>query len=111
MEIISEKISLEELKDLGNDFFDDMIKAVVDIEQRIMAVGAQMHADEEFALLDKGSKQENLWGINIMYNVAKEERVEFDSMINVRPRQNRTRGVEDQEIRMKIIEIVNELIS
>lgn len=55
-----------------------------------------MHADEEAALLDDGSRQEDLWGINLYPAEAGPEWLEFDSMINVRPsRGNRSRDVED----------------
>lgn len=110
--IINKKISLVELKKMAEERFGDMVKAVVDIELRIMAVGGGMHADEEALLLEKGSKQEDLWGINLYIEKPQEERVEFDSIINVRPRQNnRSRSVEDPEIREKITETVNNLIS
>jgi hypothetical protein len=111
VKIITTKISLDELKEIAKDRFGDMVKAVVDVEQKIMAIGAGMHADEEAVLLDNGSKQENLWGINLYMEMPKDQFIEFDSMINIRPRQNnRTRGVEDENIRKQIIETVNELI-
>jgi hypothetical protein len=76
-----------------------------------MAVGAELHADEEAFLLERNSSQENLWGINLYTSRALPEMVEFDSMINIRPRQNnRSRGVEDSELREGIIAIVRELV-
>lgn len=109
--IIKEKIDLNELKAIAKEHFGDMVKAVVDLDIKIMAIGAGMHADEEAVLLQQGSKQENLWGINLYVDMPKEQFVEFDSMINIRPRQNnRTRGVEDENIRKQIIEAVNNLI-
>ncbi len=71
-----------------------------------------MHADEERMLLEKGSEQENLWGINLYPELyGSNNWIEFDSMINVRPGQgNRSRGVEGEAIRKRIIEIVNELV-
>lgn len=111
MEIIREKISRDKLADAAREWFGDMVKAVVDVERGIMAIGGEMHADEESLLLDDGSIQQFLWGINIWPNRSSENWIEFDSMINIRPKQNnRTRGVENTEIREKIIEIVNSLI-
>ena len=110
MKVITEKITIEELRKYGEDFFDNMIKAVVDVEQRIMAVGVGMHADAEYILLDQGSIQENLWGINLLYDVPREEMIEFDSYINIRPRQNRSRIIQDPEICRVITNIVNELV-
>src|SRR3989339_1860047 len=105
--IISEKISLAVLKKIAEERFGDLVKAVVDLEKGSMVIGGEMHADEESVLLNNQSKQENLWGINLYPEQLGENFVEFDSMINIRPRQNnRSRGVEDEQIRKKIIEIV-----
>lgn len=92
--------------------FGNLVKGVVDIEKKIMVVDAEMHADEEAELLEKGSKQADLWGINLYPEYyEKDNFIEFDSMINIRPRQNnRSRGVDDSEIRAKIITIVNQLV-
>ncbi len=111
MRIVRDHISLEELNSMADKMFGKLVKAVVDIEQGIMAVDAQMHADEEQLLLDDGSTQENLWGINIYPNATGDEWIEFDSMINIRPAiGNRTRSVDDPVIRKKIIKIVNQLV-
>lgn len=110
--IIADKISLAELKQTAEKRFGDMVKAVVDIEKNIMAIGGEMHFDEEQLLLEQGSKQENLWGINLYPDLSGEQFIEFDSMINIRPRRNnRSRGVENEETRKKIIEIVQKLVS
>ena len=62
-------------------------------------------------LLEDDSRQEHLWGINIYPDKSGEDRIEFDSMINVRPSQNnRSRSVEDAEIRARILRIVSEMI-
>jgi len=112
MQIIKEKISLDELKQMSQKTFDNLVKAVVDVEQGIMAVDADIHADEEKMLLEDGSKQENLWGINLFYpELEGDDFIEFDSMINLRPWQNnRSRGVEDKGIRATITKIVDNLI-
>lgn len=91
--------------------FGNLVKAVVDVERKIMAVDGELHADEEALLLENGSRQENLWGINIYPELDGPDRVEFDSIINIRPSQgNRSRGVEDPAIREKITQIVNNLV-
>lgn len=112
MKIIENKISKSELETMAKNMFGDFVKAVVDIEREIMAVDAELHADLEALLLERGSKQENLWGINLYPELSGEDFVEFDSMINIKPRQeNRSRNVENQEIRDKIISIVNKLVT
>ena len=109
--IVREPVTLDELRSLARAQFGEMIKAVVDVQQGIMAIGGELHADEEAVLLDEGSRQSDLWGINLYPDAAAAERVEFDSMINVRPAQgNRSRSVEDAARRERIQEIVNQLV-
>ena len=87
--------------------FGNLVKAVVDIERELIAVDAELHSDLEALLLEDGSKQKGLWGINLYPEIQGEDFVEFDSMINMRPSQgNRSRGVEDKELRKKIIGII-----
>lgn len=109
--ILTNPISLAELQAIAKELFGDMVKAVVDIEKKVMAIGGELHADEEASLLDNGSKQSDLWGINIYVDQPRENWIEFDSMINIRPSQNnRSRTVEDPSLQKKIIEIINDLI-
>jgi hypothetical protein len=112
MKIVNDKISLAELDTMSHRMERKLVKAVVDIEKGIMIVDADMHVDEEAELLEDGSEQENLWGINIYPHEPKEKRIEFDSMINIRPSQgNRSRGVESPVIQKKIITTVDKLIT
>ena len=111
MKIISEQITLGELQQMSEKGFGNLVKAVIDIEKGIMALDADLHADQEALLLEDGSRQENLWGINIYPALSKEQRIEFDSMINLRPSfGNQSRGVDSPEIQKKIIEAVSRLI-
>lgn len=108
MQIVSEKISRAELVRISDYYFGDMTKGVVDVEKEIVAIDAELHADLETLLLEKGSKQEQLWGINLYPDEEGEDFIEFDSLINIRPKQNnRGRGVNDPAIREKIREIVS----
>lgn len=109
--LINKKISRDELKKIAEERFGDLAKAVIDIEQKIMAIGGELHADEEGFLLNNGSLQENLWGINLYPDKYPNDWIGFDSMINIRPSQdNRSRQVENSDIRERIIEIVKSLI-
>ena len=111
MKIIIDKISVDELKEMSTKMFGNLVKAVVDIEKEIMAVDADLHADEEALLLENGSEQKNLWGINFYPEMTGDDFVEFDSMINLRPSQgNRSRGVDNVEIQRKILVVVNKLV-
>jgi len=109
--IVEEAIDLKKLIKIGEEGFGDLVKGVVDIEKEIMAIGGELHADEEAILLSLGSKQENLWGINLYPQKKDEDFIEFDSVINLKPSQgNRSRGIENPQIQKRIKEIVERLI-
>lgn len=111
MKIIHDIISRNELKDIAQHLFGDMVKAVVDIEEEIIALDAELHADLESLLLKEGSKQVNLWGINLYPELLGDQFIEFDSMINIRPSVgNRSRNVESEEIRQRIVAVVSKRI-
>ena len=96
---------------MAADQFGDFVKAVVDVQRGIMAVGAELHSDEEALLLQDGSRQAHLWGINLYPDRPPGELVEFDSMINVRPSQgNRSRGVDDRAVQQQIADVVARLV-
>lgn len=110
IEIVIEPISLEDLRRMAREQFGDFVKAVVDVGRSLMAVGGELHADEEAALLEHGACQADLWGINIYPDQAGPDRIEFDSMINVRPAHgNRTRAVDDPAVRQLIADTVDRL--
>lgn len=110
--LIDQPITRERLQEIALERFGDLVKAVVDTEKEIMAVGGELHADAEAFLLDQGSRQEKLWGINLYPELTWPDMLEFDSMINIRPsRNNPSRTVEDPTIRAVITKIVERLVS
>jgi len=111
MQIIAESISMKELLALAGNFYGDMIKAVADVDKGILAVDAELHSDLETLLLEAGSMQESLWGFNIYPEIEGEGFIEYDSLINIRPRQNnRSRDVENPAVRAAIVQIVNRCV-
>lgn len=112
LRLLTDPIRRAELADLAEAGFGDMVKAVVDVHRGVMAIGGELHSDEEAALLNEGSEQKDLWGINLYPDQTGDGMVEFDSMINVRPSQgNRSREVEDDATREAIRAIVARLIT
>lgn len=107
-----ETITIEELSTMAESLYGDFVKAVIDVGSGILVVDAELHVDEEAYLLGKGSLQEHLWGINLYpLKYGTVDFIEFDSMINIRPRQqNRSRNVEDEAIRNLIVELVQKKI-
>jgi len=112
MKIVKKAIRIKELKEMAQEGFGNLVKAVVDIKKGIMVVGGEFHADEEVLLIEQEkSRREDTWGINFRLEETGEEFIEFDSMINIKPAfGNRSRGVDNPEIREKIKEIASELI-
>ena len=111
MKIITDVITVNELHQLAAEMFGDLVKAVVDVDRGILAVDAELHADLEALCLEDGSRQQELWGINLYPEMQGDDFIEFDSMINMRPSQgNRSRGVDDAQIRQKIIDVVTKRV-
>ncbi len=112
IQIVRAPVTLGDLRQIATAQFGDFVKAVVDVARGIMAIGGELHADEEALLIEDGSRQPDLWGINLYPDRGPDERVEFDSMINVRPSQgNRSRGVDDPVARRQIEEVVGRLVA
>jgi len=112
LSIIREPITRSEIASVAHQQFGDMVKAVVDVAREVMAIGGELHSDEEAVLLDDGSKQDQLWGINLYPDEPESEWIEYDSMINVRPSQgNRSRDVEDPDVKEAIRQVVSALIA
>jgi hypothetical protein len=109
--IIRTPITRAELVEIAAEGFGDVVKAVVDVRQGIMAVGGELHADEEVLLTEEeGSLREDTWGVNL-YPKQEGDWIEFDSMINLKPSfGNRSRGVENSATREKIIAIVQKFV-
>jgi hypothetical protein len=111
MKIIKANLSKTELKEMAAGGFGNMVKAVADIERGLLAVDAELHSDLEALLLQDGSKQKDLWGINLYPEISGDDFLEFDSMINMKPSQgNRSRGVDNETIRAKIIALVQKKV-
>lgn len=108
MRILDKPVTLDALKDMAENSFGDMVKAVVDVNRELIALDAELHSDLEALLLANGSSQNSLWGINFYPDLQGEDFLEFDSVINMRPSQgNTSRGVDNEAVRKKIMSIVN----
>jgi len=101
-------VTIAELSEMADKMYGNLVKAVVDIKKKELVVDVEMHVDAEQLLLEGGSMQNDLWGINL--HPAKfnsDEFIEFDSMINIRPRQNNmSRGIDDENLCKQITLLV-----
>jgi hypothetical protein len=83
------------------------IKLAVDVQQGILAGGGEWHADCEKALLEAGCQQANLWGADWY---PRQQKITYESLINIRPKQNRQMEIQSPELRRQIAAIVHNLL-
>ena len=107
MEILSSPIRKDDLLGRSKSPFPDMVKAVVDVRRERVAIGAELHADLEALLLESGSQQEDLRGINLYPEENATDWIEFTAPINIRPSaDNGDMEIKNPEIRREITRIV-----
>ncbi len=103
--IIKEKATEIQVKEMLKAL-DSYIKLAVDIKRKVIAGGGILHADCEAVLLDDGSKQENIWGADW---IPDSKEVQFEALINIRPRQNnRSMIIKDKNIQLSIEKIIRQ---
>ncbi|MFQ5902027.1 MAG: DUF5674 family protein [Thermodesulfobacteriota bacterium] len=108
--IIDSKISKDLLAKLVDRYFKDMVKYVVDVRRRVIAIGGELHADAEQLLFEKGSSQKDIWGANYYPGKGQNDCIEFTALINIRPSQgNPGMEVMDNRIRENIKQITYKL--
>ena len=110
---LGQQISVAELARMSEKMFGGLVKAVVDLDQGMMMVDSEMHADQELVFLEEyESKQSDLWGINLhptKYGTG--QFIEFDSMINMKIAWgNKSRGVDDLVTQGRIVDLVQKLV-
>ena len=112
MKVVKNDIKMAELKEMAKNMHGNLVKVMVDIEKEVIVLDAPLHSDlMEFLIERENSEPKNLWGINLYPEKQQNAFIEFDSMMNLKPGLgNMTRGIENDQIREKIISIVNTLI-
>jgi hypothetical protein len=109
IKILSEKVNASNLKDFAKEWYPNFLKGCVDLENRKVAVGGQYHIESAQVLVNEGGKGINIWGFNIRY-LEDENIIEFDSMVNIKPKINNGRIITDEnlieEVRKLIIEYI-----
>jgi hypothetical protein len=105
--LLNRKATAQQIEDML-EVYPTLVKIAVDVRRRILAGGGEMHADCESVLLDAGSEQDDLWGANWY---PAEQRIEFESLINIRPRLgNRGIVIQSQDIRREVEAIPRDLL-
>jgi hypothetical protein len=110
--VTSTPLSDAEVRRLTEEVFGDMVKFEVDLANRRIAVGGQLHADGEALLLELGGRQEDLWGGNFYPDRTGDDRIELTSLINIRPSQgNRSMLIESVEIQNRVRDLALSLLA
>jgi len=111
IKIIKNKISLPALKEIARVNYGNMVKGVVDLQLKFLALGGELHADAEALLIQEGSQQKNLWGFNIYPDKPDDERIEYTSLINIRPSQgNLSLEIKNDDLKAQMRQIIASLI-
>jgi hypothetical protein len=109
--IVRERIDSDELERLVLLYFEDMVKYVVDVERGVIGLGGEMHADAEQLLLEKGSRQADLWGANYYPGRGRDGCIEYTALINIRPAQgNRSMEILDPALRQRVRDLTWALV-
>ncbi len=109
--LIDKRIDSKTLQRLAKAYFGDMVKYVVDVRRKVVAIGGELHADGEQLLIEQGSRQTDLWGANYYPGRGQEDCIEYTALINIRPAQeNRSMEIASGQLRRSIKEITFELI-
>lgn len=105
--IIRERATKQQLQEMM-EMLETYVKLAVDVEREILAGGGAMHADCEAVLLEDGSQQEFIWGAD--WNPESQEAT-FESLINIRPRQNnRSLELQDPNLRAEVEKVARNLL-
>ncbi len=83
------------------------IKTAVDLRLQCLAGGGEMHSDCEDLLLENGSQQCDIWGAS--WNPLSQD-IFYESMINLRPKQNRAMEILDSRIREQVKVVIYRLL-
>ncbi len=111
IKIFDKKISDTELRSFLGKPYEEMVKFVVDVRLVKIALGGELHADAEELMLQKGSRQDDLWGANIYPDSPKEARIRYTSMINIRPSQGqKAMEIKDPKIIRQIDGVLEKLL-
>jgi len=109
--IVREKISNDELVKITEANFGDMVKVDVDIKRIILTIGGEWHSEGEDLLVKDGSSSTDIWGTNFYPWNKKEERIEYVSLINIKPSLGHKKmKISDPKIKEKIKKVVEKLL-
>jgi hypothetical protein len=110
IKILKDTISIADAKDIGREFYDDLVKGAVDTEREVLALGGEFHMDANNILIQNGSEQKDIWGFNLVWSGGGYE-IEYKALINIRPAQgNRGMEIANPQLRNQMSLIIRRLV-
>ena len=109
IQILNEKTTANDLKKFAENWYPNFLKGCVDLENRKVAVGGEYHIESAQILVNDGGKGQNIWGFNIRY-LENENIIEFDSMVNIKPKINNGRVITDDNLKEEVNKLILEFI-
>lgn len=110
LKILDSKIDVESLREFSENWYLDFLKGCVDLENKKVAVGGDYHMETCELLASVGGKHPDIWGFNIRFLEDNKQKIEFDSLVNIKPKVNNSRVVESEEIKKEIDKLVREFL-
>lgn len=108
--ILTEKVTASSLQDFAKEWYPTFLKGCVDLENNKVAIGGEYHIESAQILVNEGGLGKNIWGFNIRY-LDNENIIEFDSMVNIKPKINNGRIITDGNLQLGIRNLITEFIS
>ena len=110
--LLRKKISREEFNQIMEENFGNIAKVDVDIKNEILTIGGEWHSEgDELLSKEEGYSRENVWGVNFYPWNPPEKRIEYISLINVKPNFGyKSMEIQDKEIKEKIRKVIEKLL-
>ncbi|KKQ53023.1 hypothetical protein A2865_02715 [Candidatus Woesebacteria bacterium RIFCSPHIGHO2_01_FULL_39_17] len=103
--VVEDKLTKEDFEKAREDY-KIYIKITIDLKKETVVLGGEYHADAEKLLLERGSRQENIWGGGVNLETGN---FETNAIINLR-RGNNSTEILDPEKRKEFLRIVRRVL-
>ena len=111
IKVLDQKVGIEDLREFSENWYLDFLKGCVDLKERKVAVGGDYHMESCEILSGLGGKHLDIWGFNIRYLDDSKYKIEFDSLVNIKPKVNNGRAIGDIELQIEIEKLIREFIN
>lgn len=108
MKFAEKPLIIQEINNFEKEF-GEYFKITADVEKGKIVIGCKLHADGKKFLLEKGSRQKNIWGGGI--DLTNKE-IDTTAVLNYRPNlNNNSMEILDPAVRNKFITVVKNMFA